>query len=259
MTMTTPMLIDVSTAVGRWPFCRRQSITPAGLSSLLKRAGVDLALTSSLEAVFHEDPDEDNRLLFHQLGGHKRLVPVPVVNPRMADWRDVVGRWAPKAPAVKILPSYHAFSLADANVAALAAELMRRGKPLMVQMRMEDERVQAPAFRVPPVPVADIVALAGRFPRLNIVALSAYRQEAADLVAQAPRVWVDVSMLDGMDTVGAAVRLNRAFAGRLMLGSHSPLYYTRSAVLKVQTAEVTAAVRQAILGGTARKLLKLKL
>lgn len=239
------MLIDVSTAVGRWPFCQTQSITPARLSSLLKRAGVDLALTSSLEAVFHEDPDEDNRLLWRQLRGHKRLVAVPVVNPRVADWRDVVARWAPKAPAVKILPSYHAYSLADANVDALAAELVRRRRPLMVQIRMEDERVQAPAFRVPPVPVADIVAL------------SAYRQEAVDLLAQAPRVWVDVSMLDGMDTVGAAVRQNRAFAGRLMLGSHSPLYYTQSAVLKVQTAEVTAAVRQAILGGTARKLLGL--
>jgi hypothetical protein len=251
------MIVDVNTAVGRWPFCEAQSVTPPRLSSLLARAGVDLALTSSLEAIFHEDPDEDNRRLFRQLRGHKRLLPVPVINPRLADWRASVARWARKGTAVKILPSYHAYSLAGTDVDGLAAELARRRLPLLVQIRMEDERVQAPALRVPPVPVADVVALAGRFPHLSIVALGTYSREVVDLLRQSPRVWADVSFLDGMDAVGVLVRKHRAFAKRLLLGSHSPLFYAQSAVLKVQTAEVTSVVRRGILGGNARTMLGL--
>jgi hypothetical protein len=250
------MFVDVNTAVGRWPFSDAQSMTPPRLSSLLARAGVDLALTSSLEAIFHEDPEEDNRRLFRQLRGQKRLLPVPILNPQLADWRASATKWADRAAAVKILPSYHAYSLAHANVAGLAAELITRRRPLLVQMRMEDERVQAPAFRVPAVPVADVVALAERFPQLSIVALGTYIAEANSLLEQSPGVRVDVSFLDGLDTVGVLLRKHRAFAKRLLLGSHMPLFYVESALLKVQTAEVTEAVRQAILGGNACRLLR---
>jgi predicted TIM-barrel fold metal-dependent hydrolase len=249
------MIFDVNTAVGRWPFCEIQSVTPARLSSLLKRAGVDRALTSSLEAIFHEDPNEDNRRLFRQLRGNKQLLAVPVINPRLADWAERLAEWAPKTVAVKILPTYHAFSLADANVLGLAAALAKAGRPLLVQIRMEDERTQSPAFRVPPVPVADVAALAKRFPRLAIVALSTYTAEAIDLLEHTPGVRVDVAMLDGMDVVGNLVKKHRPAARRLLLGSHSPLQYTQAAVLKVQTARMTENVREAIAGRTARLML----
>jgi hypothetical protein len=182
------MIIDVNAAVGRWPFCEGQSMTPSRLSRLLAEAGVDVAMTSSLEAIFHEDADEDNRRLLRQLRGHPRLRPVPVINPSVANWPESLERWGPEALAVKILPSYHAYTLADPRVYALAAELTRRRQPLLVQVRMEDERVQAPAFRVPPVPVADIAALAGRFPRLTIVALGTYLPEATSLLRGSPGV-----------------------------------------------------------------------
>jgi hypothetical protein len=251
------MIVDVNTAVGCWPFSAAQAVTPARLSALLARAGVDLALTSSLDAIFHENPDEDNQRLFRQLRLYKRLLPVPIINPRLAAWRAAVAEWAPRAAAIKIVPSYHAYSLGGASVAGLAAELARSRLPLLVQVRMEDERVQAPALRVPPVPVANILALAERYPRLSIVALGTYSREAITLLEQSPRVRIDVSFLDGLDAVGVLVRRHGAFAGRLLLGSNMPLFYTQSALLKVQTAEATDAVRQAILGKNARKMLGL--
>jgi predicted TIM-barrel fold metal-dependent hydrolase len=251
------MILDVNAAVGRWPFCEIQSVTAARLSSLLKRAGVDRALVSSLEAVFHEDPNEDNRRLFRQLRGNRRLLAVPVINARLADWADRLAEWTPTALAVKILPSYHAFSLADANVAGLAAGLAKAGRPLLVQIRMEDERTQSPAFRVPAVPMADVAALAERFPRLTIVALCAYTPEATDLLEHSPGVRMDVSMLDGLDVVGNLVKKHRPAARRLLLGSHSPLQYTQAAALKVQTAQVPEHVRKAILGQSARQILGL--
>ena len=251
------MIIDVNAAVGRWPFCEGQSMTPSRLSRLLAAAGVDVALCSSLEACFHEDPDEDNRRLSRQLRGHPRLRPVPVVNPRMPNWPELVERWGRGAPAVKILPAYHAYTLADARVDALAAELARLRRPLLVQVRMEDERVQAPAFRVPPVPVADIAALAGRFPRLPIVALGAYLPEARDLLRHSPAVRIDISFLDRLDVVGELVRECRLAGRRLVLGTNSPLLHARAAVLKAQTADASRAVRLAILGGNARRVLHL--
>ena len=251
------MMIDVNAAVGRWPFCEAQSMTPRRLSALLAGAGVDVALCSSLEACFHEDVDEDNRRLARQLRAQRRLRAVPVVNPCLANWPELVERWAPQAAAFKILPSYHGYSLADARVGALAADLARRRRVLLVQVRMEDERVQALAFRVGPVPAGDIAALAGRFPRLRIVALGTYLPEATDLLRRSGSVRMDISFLDRLDVVGELVRQHRGAGRRLLLGTNSPLLHARSAVLKAQTAGATPAVRRAILGGNARAMLGL--
>ena len=66
-------------------------------------------------------------------------------------------------------------------------------------------------------------------------------------------VWFDFSMVEGVGGVGRPAQ--RVSIQRMLFGSHYPLYYFESALLKVQEAGFTEAERTAVLEGNARRLL----
>jgi predicted TIM-barrel fold metal-dependent hydrolase len=93
-------------------------------------------------------------------------------------------------------------------------------------------------------------------PQARLVVLNAdhkqYLDQSGDLAA-AGNVCFDLSMVEG---VGGAARLARQVSiQRVLLGSHSPLFYFESAALKVQEAGFTEAQARAVLEENARRLL----
>jgi predicted TIM-barrel fold metal-dependent hydrolase len=66
-------------------------------------------------------------------------------------------------------------------------------------------------------------------------------------------VYFDISMVEGVGGVGRLAR--NISVERVLFGSHYPLFYFESALLKVREAGFTDAESQALLGGNARRLL----
>ena len=88
---------------------------------------------------------------------------------------------------------------------------------------------------------------------MPIIALCAYLGEARGLTALARNVHVDLSFLETLDAVAAA--LADIPARQILFGSHTPFLYTRAAVMKLAGAAIPAPDRRAIAAGNARRLL----
>lgn len=252
------MLIDVNVSLGRWPFQRFVPATPKKLAEHLKAEGISSAFVSAIEAVFYPDPDVYNKLLRRRLGPHSNLMPVIVVNPALANWREAlkVHLGSPQVKAVKIVPNYHNYSLARRSAAELMDELTARKIPLLIQMRIEDERNQYPLLKVAGVDYKGIIKLANRFQGLPIICLCPYFREAIPLVKETTNIYVDISFVEKLDTVASL--LKEIKSERVLFGSHTPFLYTRSAVMKIKEARIAKRDFNALAFRNACRLLNMK-
>jgi predicted TIM-barrel fold metal-dependent hydrolase len=247
------MIIDCSVGFGAWPFARFAEDTPASLDRLLDGAGIGRALVSSAEAILYEEPEECNRALERKLARYPRLVPVPVASPRVKSASGIVAK--PDIKAVKLIPSYHCYSLGEERALALCAKIAERRIPVLVQMRVEDERSHYELLKVPGVPVEDIVGLAGKLPGLTIVALCPYYAEAGRLAAL-PNVYVDIAFVENLDTLGRLCA--KVPAAKVLFGSHAPWLYPQAAAAKLALGSIGKAERTAIGSGNAARLFRVK-
>ena len=246
------MSVDAAAYVGQWPF-RPIEGTIADLTSTMRSNRVKQAIVSPLAGLFHADPGPANARLLRRLAGRRRLWAAPVISLRMADWSDQMETLAGKRQvrAVRLAPSFHGYTVAEAGEAAeLAGEL---GLAVVVQLRMEDERHLPPFMTLPQVPLDDVVALAAAAPRARVVASAARLGEVAndaEHIRQLRNLWLDVSHFDGLECIRQA--RDAVGARRLLFSSCWPFFYARSAVMKVEEAEVAARDREAMMEGNAR-------
>ncbi len=248
------MIIDCNVGFGHWPFARFAEDTPAKLDRLLEKDGIGAALVSSAEAVLYEEPEECNEELSKRLARHPRLVCVPVANPRLRGAESIVAR--PGLKAVKLIPNYHGYSLRDDRAVAVCEKAAARGIPVLVQMRIEDERSHYELLKVPGVPVDDVIALAERVPTLAVVALCPYYGEAVKL-AKVTNVYTDISFVETLDTLGQLCA--GVPAGKVLFGSHAPWLYPRAAVAKLELSTIDDADRELIGWRTASRLFKIEI
>ncbi len=246
------MIIDCNVGLGAWPFARFAEGTAAKLDAMLAREGIERALVWSAEAVLYEEPEECNRDLARRLARYPRLVPVPVANPRVRSAAQIVARAGIKA--LKVIPNYHAYDLAETRALDLAERVAARGVPLLVQMRIEDERSHYELLKVPGVTVEAIANLASRLPGLAIVALCPYFAEAVRL-ARITNVWVDISFVENLDTLRQL--LAQVPPAKVLFGSHAPWLYARAAARKLALGSIGAQERDAIAWGNAARLFDL--
>ena len=251
------MILDVHASFGHWPFQALEADTAARLAALLARTGISKALVSPVDAVLRPAPDDANARLFRALRGHRRLIPVPVLNPTLPQWPGVFREHAGRFPAVKVYPNYHGYSPADKRLGALMAELRRRRLVLLLPLRIEDERSQYPLMKVPGVPVDEVVRLARAFPHVPIACCCPSTDEAIALLKGASSIHVDISYADGPDPVRTLAAAGKTFARRILFGSHAPFLYAASAVLKVTESDVSPADKRGILSGNARRVFRL--
>ena len=176
---------DANTWVGRWPFAFIEEHTPRSLAEHLHAHGIGRALVSPLDAVFAPEPAPANYQLLRTTEGRRNLVPVPVINPALANWREELAESAadPRVRAVRLLPAYHHYRLGTRAVDELAGELIRRKLRLIVQVRLIDERHEYHSLSIKPVSAADLGALGRRHPRLRVLASGLLRSEILQLIA----------------------------------------------------------------------------
>ncbi len=245
------MIMDVNTSLGRWPFQQFAIRTASALVRHLQVSGIGTALVSSMDAILYPDPMICDAELFRGVKNHPMLIPVPTVNPTLSNWRAALAVDT-DLRAVRIIPNYHNYPLNPHALTTFMQTLEALKIPLMIQMRVDDERNQYPLMKVPGVNWETVAELANAFPNVSIVCLCAFFGEAVELVQKTANVSVDISFVEKFRTLPAL--LEKIPSNRILFGSHTPWLYTQSAVMKLEAIRQLDKPYQAIAHANAKHL-----
>jgi len=247
-------MIDTHVSFGPWPWMDFSSVTAQTLDAHLESEGIQEAWVSAAESILFPDPDGPDDRLLAAFRSCSRVVPVKTINLAMGNWRESLDRAVGPLGMrlVKIYPNYHQYSLIGPQAMELAALLVEQQIPLLIALRVEDERNQYSLMKVASVPVQEIVTLAAIHPDLKVLVLGAQVGEIAALTAGADNVFCDIAFAETGNVMDRL--LASAPAGRIVFGSHTPFFYTRAAVRKLLGASVSEEIRRAIAIDNARAL-----
>lgn len=253
-------LIDVNAYLSRWPLRHLPGEDTADLVSRLRRHGVTQAWVGSLDGVLHRDMATVNARLADECRhyGDGLLVPFGSINPKLPDWQDDLRRCVQEhhMPGIRLHPNYHGYKLDDPDFARLLRLAAGNGLIVQLALIMEDERTMHPLLRVEPTNVTGLPALLKQTPGLRLVLLNSLGvlrgRALADLTA-AGEVYVEIAMLEGVG--GVANLLAQVPLNRVLFGSHTPLFYFESALLKLHESPLSDEQLGAIRCASARRLL----
>ena len=249
--------VDTNVTLGRWPFRRCPLDETPALAAKLRAHGVTQAWAGTFDGLLHKDLGSANARLAAECRAHAGLlVPFGSVNPKLPDWEEELRRCAEvhRMLGIRLHPNYHGYPLdnpAFARLLTLAAE-----RKLIVQLAvvMEDERTLHPLMQVPPVDTAPLADLLKRTPGLRLQLLNAFRTLRGEplLRLAAAGAHFEIAMLEGVG--GVASLLKQLPAERLLFGSHAPLFYFESAMLKLKESVLTLEQERALRRDNALRL-----
>lgn len=240
--------IDINAAYGFWPIQRSPYTSLAHLDAVLARNGVEEAWVSAVESILFPEPDTYDFALFEQLEAFPRLRGAKTVNPLLANWRagcqKALERHSIKA--LKLFLNYHDCTLNHPEVAQVCDFAAQHDLPVLISLRLNDERNQPACLQVAPVDVHAISELALAMPQTTFIVLCALMHELAPL-AELTNVMADIAFLDDEDPLVTAAALFPP--SRLVYGSHAPFMYPESATFKIDYSQLPAEELQQIASG----------
>jgi len=252
------MIVDTNVHLGRWPFRGSPWSTTAAIVGKLRSADVTEAWASSCEAPFDKDLAGVNERLVRECrrAGEGILLPFGSVNPKLPDWRDDLRRCHAShgMKGIRLYPGYHDYKLDDP--AALELFELAAARKLLVQIvvQMEDPRTQHPLMQVPPVEITPLAALVPKRPELKLQILnssSIVSDQVLVPLARSNQVGFDIAMIEGLG--GLARFVEKTGVNADLSGSHFPLFYLESAILKIREGGFSQADTTAIQSGNARR------
>lgn len=252
-------LIDVNVSVGRWPTRHIHGDESSELVRLLKSHDVTEAWTGSLEGLFHKDIASLNERLAETCHEYGRTIlrPIGSINPMLPDWEDDVRRCVEEhgMHGIRLHPNYHGYSLDDPLFARLLRAAAERDLLVQVVVTMEDERMMHPLLRVPHVEAAPLVDILADSPPVRLILLNAFRAVRGELLVRLvehTNVLFEIAWIEGI--AGIRRTLDIVPVDRLLFGSHAPLFYYDSALLKLEESAFSEGELNAIRCENARQL-----
>ncbi len=250
------MLIDANVNLGPWPFNLVPPLTADRLASRLREHGIGRAIVSPTAAILAPDPAPANRALLGAVRGVPSLLPLPVVNPALRNWREQLeAAAAGPLRAAKLYPNYHNYRLESPRLDAFFAAALSGRVRLVVSARLEDDRHRYFGLKVTMVPAKSVAAFLGRHPGLHPLILGLGLPDIRKIAPSRANFSTDTSFIEWRN---ALADLSREFpARRILFGSHTPFHVTRSGVDQLAASGLPARVAADIGGGNAARFFDL--
>lgn len=246
------MILDVNCFIGHWPFRRIPYRTVGDIKGLMARANIQGALVTPLAGLFFKDCLSAVREMLDELEAEPspNLWPVAVVNPTFPGWQDdlktMVDEWG--CVAVRLFPNYHRYRLPDPQAADLLKVAMGRGIPLMISVRIEDERLQHWLVRIDPVPRLDLMWVLRAFPDLKLVLLELKPDEMDQLHDNiVTHSCASLDIAERRPQFHLEEMVEQLGSHRVMFGTGMPLKYPECSLHQVRDARLSGDAKQRIL------------
>jgi len=240
-------LIDVNVSLGQWPLRRLPLDEPDRLVAHLAGLGVTEAWAGSFEALLHKDVAGVNARLAAACAEHPGMLRAfGCVNPALPDWEDDLRRCVEEhgMPGIRLHPNYHGYDLDGPECLRLLELAAARGLVIQLSVLLEDARMMHPLLRVPPVDVGVLPGVLAKAPPQRLVLLNAVGVATRPVLQALSRdhgVCVDIATCEGAG--GVATLLGDLSHETVLFGTHAPLFYPESSLLKLM--ESALSVEQA--------------
>ena len=259
------MIIDFFAGIGNWPFRKLKHGTAPQLINLLKRENIDRAVVYSIYSILAKDCMEGNREVAEAAEEYPySIIPFAVINPAFPGWKGDFETCLEKMgfKGLRLFPTYHGYNLEDSCFFELIDMDEKKQIPVVLTVRIEDERQHHWLVKVPPLDIKAAADAINSFPKVTFVLSGAKYPEllsVKQLLQQNNNWYFDISRMQGRHdipgTVEVIVKAVDDFgAKRMLFGSNAPFQYIKSSLLKVQHASISESDKELILAGNALRL-----
>jgi len=252
-------LIDVNASLGNWPFRQLRNNTPETMIELMNANGIDQAWVASFDAVLNREPKTANLALAEAVAPYRdRLVPFAVVNPNFPTWQADMGLYLGELgfAGLRTYPNYFQYALDAPCFGELLDCVRERGVPLQVAVRVADERMHHPLVKVPAVDITKLSMQLDRAGGAQIILINTRAGEhgiATKLAKERANVYIETSHAEGVG--GVAVLMEKLSDDQVLFGTHAPLLYAASALLKLREADLSDEQLAKVSGRNAQGIL----
>lgn len=257
-------MFDINTAIGHWPFRRIPDQTAGELRRLLRDHGIEGAAVAHTHGLFYKNCHDANLELAEAIAPHTPFfVGVATLNPAYAAWeRDLetcVRDLGLKA--LRMVPQYHGYALADPAALALARAATEMGIPILVPHRVVDVRQRHWLDTEQTIGLTEIMGFCRCIPAARVVVTELALSPSAVMTPEGTplcgNLYIETSRLVSCYGQGLSRLTKGLGASHLLFGSGAPFKEVLPALLKVQHADLEPDERSAVAVGNARRLLGL--
>jgi len=235
------VIIDVNACLGPFAFRRLRHNTAASLLALMDEKKIDRAAVSSAGAITYRNAQAGNEELAEEVKGHRdRLIPIAVINPAYAGWRDdlKICREEFGMAGVRLYPQWHRWDLSSRAGLDLVNEAAGLGMVVSIPIRVEDRRGQSWLVDVPDVPLDRVAAAVKACPKARFLLLNGNQYAASPLGRKdgglPANYWIEISRLSALQEDEIGVLIRNLGADRLVFGSGMPFSDPDPALLKLE-------------------------
>jgi uncharacterized protein len=240
--MTKLTYFDSNIFIGNWPFHQLRYNNLEGIFHLMKRVNIEKGFISSLDSIFCIDRDlpDVNRRLFETVKEYpEKLLPFYTINPNVFDSREYVKSLVNECNlhGIRLYPTYHDYSLQNAEVAGIAEQASEYNVPIFITYRFEDERVHHPLAKVPNINMEELSKFLNNHPETTFIIGGMRITDAEELLnlITHPKIYFELSFVQ---TPFRSLELivEKVGVDRVLFGTGLPYWYPECTTLKLETS-----------------------